>query len=650
MKQKVIIVGGVAGGATAAARLRRISEDAEVIMVERGEHISFANCGLPYYIGETIKDRSKLLVQTVEGMSERFKLDIRNLSEVMSINPVAKTVSIKNLQTGEVYDETYDKLLLSPGAKPIVPPIPGLNENETLFTLRNIPDTDKIKNYVDQQNPQKAVVVGGGFIGIEMAENLVDRGMEVTLVEMANQIMAPIDFEMASILHNHLKDKGVNLILEKAVQSFADKGKKVILSDGTEFTTDMTIFSIGVRPENELAKNAGLELGERGGIVVNEYLQTSNHDIYAVGDAIEVVDYINGQKAMIPLAGPANRQGRIAANNMMGKQEKYQGTLGTSIAKVFDFTVAATGNNEKTLKRLGVPYEVVHIHPNSHAGYYPGAAPIALKLVFDQVTGKIFGAQAVGMDGADKRIDVIATAIKGGLTVEDLTNLELSYAPPFSSAKDPVNMAGYVATNLLDGELAHVQWHEIDQIVSEGGVLIDVREPVEREFGYIDGSINIPLNELRDRLEELPKDKTIHVSCQVGLRGYLATRILKNHGFNVKNVDGGWKTYSGVFGSNIKQAFDTNDRGEVESEPKVEENMTEIKVAKVVDVAGLTCPMPIIKLKKGIDSVESGQVIELQATDKGALNDLPAWANNAGHTILNTENEGSLIKFWVQKN
>ena len=650
MKQKVIIVGGVAGGATAAARLRRISEDVEVIMVERGEHISFANCGLPYYIGETIKDRSKLLVQTVEGMSERFKLDIRNLSEVMSINPEAKTVSIKNLQTGEVYDETYDKLLLSPGAKPIVPPIPGLNENETLFTLRNIPDTDKIKNYVDQQNPQKAVVVGGGFIGIEMAENLVDRGMEVTLVEMANQIMAPIDFEMASILHNHLKDKGVNLILEKAVQSFADKGKKVILSDGTEFTTDMTIFSIGVRPENELAKNAGLELGERGGIVVNEYLQTSNHDIYAVGDAIEVVDYINGQKAMIPLAGPANRQGRIAANNMMGKQEKYQGTLGTSIAKVFDFTVAATGNNEKTLKRLGVPYEVVHIHPNSHAGYYPGAAPIALKLVFDQVTGKIFGAQAVGMDGADKRIDVIATAIKGGLTVEDLTNLELSYAPPFSSAKDPVNMAGYVATNLLDGELAHVQWHEIDQIVSEGGVLIDVREPVEREFGYIDGSINIPLNELRDRLEELPKDKTIHVSCQVGLRGYLATRILKNHGFNVKNVDGGWKTYSGVFGSNIKQAFDTNDRGEVESEPKVEENMTEIKVAKVVDVAGLTCPMPIIKLKKGIDSVESGQVIELQATDKGALNDLPAWANNAGHTILNTENEGSLIKFWVQKN
>lgn len=334
MTKKIVIVGGVAGGATAAARLRRISEDVEVVMVERGEHISFANCGLPYYIGETIKDRSKLLVQTVEGMSERFKLDIRNLSEVMSIDPDLKKVMIKNLQTGEVYEETYDKLLLSPGARPIVPAIPGLNENKTLFTLRNIPDTDKIKDYVDNKSPKRAVVVGGGFIGIEMAENLADRGVEVTIVEMANQIMAPIDFEMASILHNHLKDKGVKLVLENGVESFANEGKKIILSDGTEIDTDMTILSIGVRPENELAKTAGLELGERGGIIVNEYLQTSNPDIYAVGDAIEVVDYINGTKAMIPLAGPANRQGRIAANNLMGKQEKYQGTLGTSIASI----------------------------------------------------------------------------------------------------------------------------------------------------------------------------------------------------------------------------------------------------------------------------------------------------------------------------
>jgi CoA-disulfide reductase len=566
MTQKVIIVGGVAGGATAAARLRRISEDVEIILVERGEHISFANCGLPYYIGETITDRSKLLVQTVKGMSDRFNLDIRNLNEVMNINPENKRVTIKNLQTGEVYDESYDKLLLSPGAKPIVPPIPGVNENETLFTLRNIPDTDKIKNYVDHNHPKRAVVIGGGFIGIEMAENLVDRGIQVTLIEMANQIMAPIDFEMASILHTHLIEKGVDLILENGVHSFADQGKKVLLSDGTEILTEMTILSIGVRPENELANTAGLELGERGGIIVNEFLQTSNDDIYAVGDAVEVVDYISGIKAMIPLAGPANRQGRIAANNMMGKNEKYQGTLGTSIAKVFDLTVAATGNNEKTLKRLGITYEVVHIHPSSHAGYYPGAAPIALKLIFDKETGKIFGAQAVGADGVDKRIDVIATAIKGALTVEDLTNLELSYAPPFSSAKDPVNMAGYVATNIMEGELEHIQWQEVDQLVAEGGLLIDVREPMEREFGFIKGSINISLNDLRNKLVEIPKDKTVYVSCQVGLRGYLASRILKNHGYHVKNVDGGWKTYSSVYGNNLNKSDETktNDLGETE--------------------------------------------------------------------------------------
>jgi CoA-disulfide reductase len=646
MTKKIIIVGGVAGGATAAARLRRISEDVEIILVERGENISFANCGLPYYIGETIKDRSKLLVQTVKGMSERFNLDIRNLSEVLSIDPENKTVSIKNLQTEEEYEESYDKLLLSPGARPIVPPIPGLNESESLFTLRNIPDTDKIKNYVDTKNPKKAVVIGGGFIGIEMAENLVDRGIEVTIIEMANQIMAPIDYEMASILHTHLKQMGVKLIVENGVKSFANQGKMVILSDGTEIETDMTILSIGVRPENELAKTAGLELGERGGIIVNEYLQTSNKDIYAVGDAVEVVDYISGTKAMIPLAGPANRQGRIAANNMMGKQEVYQGTLGTSIAKVFNLAVAATGINEKTLKRLGISYEVVHIHPSSHAGYYPGAAPIALKLIFDKETGKIYGAQAVGADGADKRIDVIATAIKGGLTVEDLTNLELSYAPPYSSAKDPVNMAGYVATNIMDGELEHVGWHEIDKIVAEGGLLIDVREPMEREFGFIEGSVNIPLNDLRNRLEELPKDQTIYVSCQVGLRGYLASRILKNNGYQVKNVDGGWKTYSSVYGSNLNKNVETktNDLGET-----VIEKITGLSADTVVDVSGLTCPMPIIKLKKGIDSLDSGQVIELHVTDRGALNDLPAWSKNAGHTLLKTEQDENLIKFWIKK-
>ncbi|WHY92144.1 CoA-disulfide reductase [Neobacillus cucumis] len=643
MTKKVIIVGGVAGGATAAARLRRISEEVEIVLVERGEHISFANCGLPYYIGETIKDRNKLLVQTVKGMSERFNLDIRNLSEALSVDHQTKKVTIRNLKTGELYEESYDKLLLSPGARPIVPPIPGLNENRTLFTLRNIPDTDKIKNFVDSQNPKKAVVIGGGFIGIEMAENLVDRGIEVTIIEKGNQIMTPIDIEMASTLHTHLKEKGVKLLLENGVESFAGQGKKVILSDGTEIETDMTILSIGIRPENELAKAAGLELGEHGGIIVNEFLQTSNEDIYAVGDVVEVVDYISGTKAMIPLAGPANRQGRIAANNMMGQKDKYQGTLGTSIAKVFDLTVAATGNNEKTLKRLGVPYEVVHIHPSSHAGYYPGAAPIALKLMFDKDTGEIFGAQAVGADGVDKRIDVIATAIKGGLTVEDLTDLELSYAPPYSSAKDPVNMAGYVASNIIEGNLEIIQWHEVDEIVAGGGVLIDVREPMEREFGFIEGSINIPLNDLRGKLSQLPKDKPIYVSCQVGLRGYLATRILNNSGLKAINIDGGWKTYSSVFGSNINKNVDntTNETGETFK--------NEIKTNAFVDVTGLTCPMPIIKLKKGMESLESGQIIELHVTDRGALNDLPAWLRNAGHTLLKTEQAENVIKFWIEK-
>ncbi|GIO17619.1 NADH dehydrogenase [Oceanobacillus oncorhynchi subsp. incaldanensis] len=549
MTKKVVIIGGVAGGATAAARLRRISEEIEIVLFERGEHISFANCGLPYYIGETIKDRNKLLVQTVEGMSERFNLDIRNLSEVVNIDTDKKQVTVNNLKSGETYKESYDKLLLSPGAKPIVPAIPGLKENNSLFTLRNIPDTDAIKRYVDNHLPQRTVIVGGGFIGVEMAENLANRGIKVTIVEMANQIMAPIDMEMAAILHTHLREKGVQLILDNGVQSFAEEEKKIILSDGTELQTDMTILSIGVMPENELAKSAGLSLGQRGGIIVNDYLQTSNDHIYAVGDAVEVADYITGTKTMIPLAGPANRQGRIAANNLMGKKEKYQGTVGTSIAKVFDLTVASTGNNEKTLKRLRIPYEVVHVHPSSHANYYPEAVPISLKLLFDKETGKIFGAQAVGEEGVDKRMDVITTAIKGGLTVEDLTNLELSYAPPYSSAKDPVNMAGYVAANIIDGELEHIQWHEVDQIVADGRLLIDVRNSGERESGYIKGSVNIPLHELRNSLDTIPKDQTIYVSCQVGLRGYLASRILKNNGFEVKNVDGGWKTYSSVFGN-----------------------------------------------------------------------------------------------------
>ncbi|MDZ5471263.1 CoA-disulfide reductase [Bacillus sp. 31A1R] len=550
MTKKILIIGGVAGGATAAARLRRIDEHSNIILFERGEHISFANCGLPYYIGESIKQREKLLVQTVEGMSKRFNLDIRNLSEVTSINREQKTIMVKNLRTEESYEENYDVLILSPGAKPIVPNIPGLREANHIFTLRNIPDTDRIKGFVDQQQPKEAVVIGGGFIGLEMAENLAERGVKVTIVEMANQVMAPLDYEMASIVHNHLVEKGAQLILEDGVQSFEDQGNTVVLNSGKRINTDLIILSIGVTPENNLANNARLAVGERGGIQVNEFMQTSDENIYALGDAIEVRDYINGHATMIPLAGPANRQGRIVANNIYGKKETYKGTLGTSIAKVFDLTVATTGNNEKVLNRIGTPYKVVHIHPASHASYYPGAHPIALKLIFDEQTGAIYGAQAVGKDGVDKRIDVIATAIKGKLTVFDLTELELSYAPPFSSAKDPVNMAGYVASNMIDANIQTVQWHEIDQIVQDGGLLIDVREPKERDNGFIPGSINIPLDELRNRLDELPKDQPIYLSCQVGLRGYLGTQILLGHGYNAINVDGGWKTYSSVFKGN----------------------------------------------------------------------------------------------------
>jgi CoA-disulfide reductase len=544
MSKKIIIVGGVAGGATAAARLRRLDETSQIIMFERGEHVSFANCGLPYYIGETIKERNKLLVQTVEGISNRFNIDTRTFSEVTKINREQKIVTVRNLLTNKEYEENYDVLLLSPGAKPLVPNISGLSDAKNVFILRNIPDTDKIKNFVDHQAPQKATVIGGGFIGLEMAENLAQRGIEVTIVEMSNQVMAVVDYEMAAIIHHHLREKGVNPILEDGVHAFEKDGKVIRLTSGKELGTDFIILSIGVRPENQLAIDAGLEIGERGGIKVNEYLQTSDESIYAVGDAIEVMDFINEVPAMIPLAGPANRQGRIAANNIYGKKERYQGTLGTSIAKIFDFVVATTGNNEKTLKRLGMEYKVVHIHPSSHAGYYPGATPIALKLIFDRKTGEIFGAQAVGKDGVDKRIDVIATAIKGGLTVFDLTNLELSYAPPFSSAKDPVNMAGYVASNIIEDGIETVQWHAIDDIVENGGLLIDVRDPKEREKGYIKGSINIPVNDIRNRLDEIPKDQTIYITCQVGLRGYIATRILMAKGYKVKNLDGGWKTYS----------------------------------------------------------------------------------------------------------
>ncbi|WP_037985569.1 CoA-disulfide reductase [Thalassobacillus devorans] len=542
MSKKIVIVGGVAGGATAAARLRRLDEESQIILIERGEYISFANCGLPYYIGGTIEDRSKLLVQTVDRMEARFNMDIRTSAEVVKINREDKQIEIKDLKTGEVYHQSYDDLILSPGAKPIVPPLPGLKES-TYFTLRNIPDTDQIKAYVDEKQPKHVTVIGGGFIGLEMAENLADRGAKVTVVEKGPQVMAPIDPEMAAIVHEHLRAKGVELILGDGIAS-VNEGDIVALESGKMIDTDMIVLSIGVQPESTLAYEAGLELGARRGIVVNQYMQTSDPSIYAIGDAIEVQDYITKEPVMVPLAWPANRQGRIVANNIYGRNEAYPGTLGTSIVKVFDYIVAATGVNEKRLKNLGWKYEAIHIHPVSHAGYYPGAESLAMKMLFNPENGKIYGAQIVGKDGVDKRIDVLATAIKGDLKVHDLPDLELAYAPPFSSAKDPVNMLGYVAENIIDGAVEITHWDEIDEKVSQGALVLDVRDEKELEQGYIPGAINIPLHDLRHRMDELPKGKPIHVNCQVGLRGYLATKLLRLNGYDARNLDGGWTTYS----------------------------------------------------------------------------------------------------------
>jgi NADPH-dependent 2,4-dienoyl-CoA reductase/sulfur reductase-like enzyme/rhodanese-related sulfurtransferase len=551
---KVIVVGGVAGGATAAARLRRISEKTEIVVFERGKYVSFANCGLPYYIGGEIKEREKLLVQTVEGMSKRFAMDIRNETEVTSINRNTKTVTAVHLPTGKEYTESYDKLLLSPGARPIIPPIPGLKESENLFTLRNIPDTDQINGWIEERKPAQAVIVGGGFIGLEMAENLYARGMDVTIVEMADQIMAPLDKEMASIVENRVRDFA-ELYLNDGVKEFRQKGNKIILSSGKELSSDLTILSIGVTPENKLAEQAGLALGERGGIIVDEYLQTDDPYIYAVGDAVETIDYILQKPVVVPLAWPANRQGRIVADTISGKPAAYPGTLGTAIAKVFDLTAASAGKNEKQLREAGINYKAVHIHPLSHAGYYPGAEQISMKLLFDPGQGTILGVQAVGKEGVDKRVDVISTAIRGNLTVFDLQEIELSYAPPYSSAKDPVNMLGYAASHVAEEEIDVVHAWEINKRIEAGEMLVDVRTPEEFKKGSVPGAVNIDLDSLRERLADFPKDKPVNITCQVGLRGYIAVRILKENGIEARNLSGGYKTYSELFRSQEMNAL-----------------------------------------------------------------------------------------------
>ena len=543
---KILIVGGVAGGATAATRLRRLSEENEVIIFEKGQYVSFANCGLPYHIGGTIHKRDALLLQTPESLNERYNLDVRVFSEVLSINKEEKTISVKNLQTEEIYAENYDKLLLSPGAEPIKPPFEGINSDK-IYTLRNIPDMDKI--VAKTKNAQNFVVVGGGFIGLEVAENLIEAGKSVKLVELGNQVMAPVDFDIASFVHEKAKQKGLELLLNVGVEKFKDKGEtiEVFLNNGTSVETDAVILAIGVKPETKLAVEAGLEIGETRGILVNEFLQTSNPDIYAVGDAIEVAHFINNKKVLIPLAWPANRQGRIVADNIvLGNQYKYSGSLGSSILKFFELSVASTGLNEKALKRFGIPYKTAIVTRGHHAGYYPGSKNMVLKLIFDE-NGKIFGAQAVGEAGVDKRIDVIATAIKGNLTVYDLPEIEITYAPPYNSAKDPVNIAGYTAENILKGDLEMVNYDEFWDFVKENNaVILDVRTSKEFSGGAIEGAININVDDLRANLEKLDKNKMYAIYCQVGLRGYLANRIMRNNGFRAVNLNGGYNLWSKV--------------------------------------------------------------------------------------------------------
>ena len=622
-------------------------EKANIILLERGKYVSYANCGLPYYIGDTINNREKLFVQTAKGFTDRFRIDIRTEQEVTAIRPDKKEVEIKNLSTGETYTETYDKLVLSPGAEPLRPGIEGIGSKK-IFTLRNVPDTDTIKNYVNTENPKRAIVVGGGFIGLEMAENLYDLGIQVDVVEMANQVMAPLDFSMAAIVHRQLTDKGVGLHLEDGVSRFEEKdgGVTVHLRSGKQIATDMVLLSIGVRPETKLAKDAGLAIGERGGIAVNDYMQTSDADIYALGDAVEVRHLVTGQPALIPLAGPANKQGRIVADNIVfGNKKKYPGSIGTSIAKVFDLTVAAAGANAKLLQQNNIPYISSYTHGASHAGYYPGAVPLSIKILFAPENGKLLGAQIVGFNGVDKRIEMLAQVIQRGGTVHDLAELEHAYAPPYSSAKDPVNMAGFVAENILNKKSQIIQWRELAELPADT-IRIDVRTHDEYKLGTIPGFINIPVDELREHLDELPKEKPIVVTCAVGLRGYLAYRILVQNGFkHVRNLSGGYKTWS-VATAPIKEIV--SHKPEIPESTSYGNSDSQINLLKV-DACGLMCPGPVMQLKKNYEALKIGEQLQITATDQAFGKDVTSWCKMTGAELVALENKNGVVAATIRK-
>ena len=539
----------MAGGASAAARLRRLDENAHIVVVERGPYISFANCGLPYYLGGTIQDRAALTLQTPENFKARFNVDVRVFSEAVSIQPDNKTITIHNHNTGEEYEESYDSLILSMGADAAMPPIHGI-DSKKVFTVRNIPDTVAVKTYIEEHQAKKAVVAGGGFIGLEVAENLRDLGMDVTLVEMADQVIPSIDADMAAQVHGHMRQKGLHLLLGSALQKIEDTETGVSLTvNGETIDADLLVMAIGVRPASEIAVKAGLPANAKGALIVNSAMETGVDGIYAVGDLIEITHFVTGEKGYIPLAGPANKQGRIAADNICGIPSRYTGTQGSSILKVFDLAVASTGITEKTAKALHLNYEKSFTFSANHATYYPGATNMSIKTLFEKDTGKILGVQIVGNDGVDKRCDVFATAIRAGMTAKDLTELELCYAPPFGSAKDPVNMAGYVIENMMSGLVKTFHWHDIEKISKDpNAFLLDTRNPMEYLAGTIPGFVNIPLDSLRDRLDEIPKDKTIYVTCQIGLRGYIAARILMQNGYDVYNLSGGYRLYQTIFG------------------------------------------------------------------------------------------------------
>jgi NADPH-dependent 2,4-dienoyl-CoA reductase/sulfur reductase-like enzyme/peroxiredoxin family protein/rhodanese-related sulfurtransferase/TusA-related sulfurtransferase len=655
---KYLIIGGVAGGATTAARLRRLDEQAEIIMFERGAYISYANCGLPYYIGGTISERENLFVQTPETFGKRFNMEVRTQNEAISINRENKTILVKDLVKGEEYTESYDKLILSPGAEPVKPPLPGIN-SKGIYTLRNVPDTDVIKAYIEKHDVKHATVVGAGFIGLEMAENLHDLGIRVTIVEMAEQVMTPLDYSMATLVHQHLKTQNVEFYLNTAVSSFSQKeGErlKVHLNTTRTIETDLVILSIGVRPESQLAKDAALEIGEKKGIVVNKYLQTSDPDIYAVGDAIEFENPIIGKKMITYLAGPANKQGRIVANNLvLGNKHEYKGAINTAIAKVFQLTVAATGVSGKLCDDNNIAHIDSITHSSSHAGYYPGAKPMSIKISFDPDNGRLLGAQIVGYKGVDKRIDLFAEAVRNQYTVFDLAEIEHAYAPPFSSAKDPVNIAGMVAENILNGTTKTIWWRELVKGKPEDYFIIDVRTEDEAELGGIENAVNIPLDNIRERINEIPKNKKLVLYCGVGLRAHVGCRILMQQGFDdVYNLSGGYKTYEhaiqkqsneDIFANNYIGKDDHIYRKTNEPEVKV----SDVKISIEADACGLQCPGPILKLKKTIDSVQDGEAIKIMASDPGFFNDVKSWSKMTGNQLVDIAQEGSKITAIIQK-